>query len=142
MFPASGTGRFSKYSSKIIRFTRKGCTNRPFFHIVVTEKRRRQQDAVIEQLGTYDPLPNQHGEKLVSLNLERISYWMGHGSNVSKPVSQLLGLSGFLPIHPISYMTAWRNRELTEKQELERLETERKAAEKETEKEIKEETQA
>lgn len=37
LHPASGTGQFFPWSAKIIRFARKGCTNRPFYHIVVTE---------------------------------------------------------------------------------------------------------
>ncbi|KAK7863494.1 hypothetical protein R5R35_010524 [Gryllus longicercus] len=108
--PASGGAQFLQHTRKIIRFTRKGCTNRPFYHIVVMESFRDQQDPVIEQVGTYDPLPNQHNEKLVSLNLERIRHWVGNGADVSTPVAQLLGLCGFFPIHPRSYMTAWRNR--------------------------------
>lgn len=35
--PASGIGRFYARSAKTIRFARHGCTNRPFFHIVVME---------------------------------------------------------------------------------------------------------
>ena len=30
----------------------------------------------LEQLGTFDPHVNVHGEKLVSLNIERILYWL------------------------------------------------------------------
>lgn len=56
-------------------------------------------------------MPNQYDEKLVALNLERISHWLGNGALVSKPVSQLLGLAGYFPIHPTSYITAWRNRQ-------------------------------
>lgn len=37
LYPASGTGQFFKTSAKIIRLHRHGCTNRPFYHIVVTE---------------------------------------------------------------------------------------------------------
>lgn len=37
LFPSSGTGQFAANSAKIIRFVRKGCTNRPFYHIVVAE---------------------------------------------------------------------------------------------------------
>lgn len=36
-FPASGTGAYMRFTPKIIRFQRHGCTNRPFFHIVVME---------------------------------------------------------------------------------------------------------
>ncbi|VEN40495.1 unnamed protein product [Callosobruchus maculatus] len=105
--PASGTGTFVRTSEKVIRLLRQGCTNRPFFHIV---RRKNQYRPVIEQVGTFDPLPNEHNEKLTSLNYERIRHWIGNGAHVSKPVEQLLGLAGFFPIHPTSYMNAWRNR--------------------------------
>ena len=45
----------------------------------------------IEQVGTYDPIPNEHGEKLCSLNLERIAFYVGRGIKVSEDVSTLLG---------------------------------------------------
>ena len=64
----------------------------------------------IEQLGTYDPIVNTHGEKLVSLNIERICYYLAQGIRLEPPVSQLLGLAGLLPQNPTTYMTAWRNR--------------------------------
>lgn len=47
---------------------------------------------MIEQLGSYDPLPNEHNEKLVALNLERIRHWIGNGAEVTKPVAELLGI--------------------------------------------------
>uniref|UniRef100_A0A182PNW9 Small ribosomal subunit protein bS16m n=1 Tax=Anopheles epiroticus TaxID=199890 RepID=A0A182PNW9_9DIPT len=126
---ASGTGRFWARSAKTIRFVRQGCTNRPFFHIVVMEstqtcsinkifnmqRRKDQYQPVIEQLGTYDPIPNEHNEQLVSFNYERIRHWIGSGAHISKPVAELLGIAGLLPVHPRTYMTAWRNRQMAEK---------------------------
>ncbi|CAH0598332.1 unnamed protein product [Chrysodeixis includens] len=127
--PASGTGRYFAKAAKSIRLIRQGCTNRPFFHISVTHRRRINSQPVIEQLGSYDPMPNTNNEKLVALNLERIKYWLGNGAHISTPVAELLGLSGFLPIHPRSYMVAWRNRH-TERENLAKLEAEKaKAAE-------------
>ncbi|CAG4966073.1 unnamed protein product [Colias eurytheme] len=108
--PASGTGKYYALAAKSIRLIRQGCTNRPFFHISVTQRKRLNSQPVIEQLGSYDPMPNIHNEKLVALNLERIKYWMGQGAHVTPPVAELLGLAGFFPIHPRTYMTAWRNR--------------------------------
>ncbi|XP_069671730.1 small ribosomal subunit protein bS16m [Periplaneta americana] len=113
--PASGGSSYFRYTPKIIRFARHGCTNRPFFHVVVMEKRFEQHRQVIEQLGTYDPLTNQHNEKLVALNFERIRYWLGRGAQTSRPVEELLGLCGFFPIHPRCYMLAWRARRDAEK---------------------------
>lgn len=37
LIPASGIGKFALRSCKVIRFVRLGCTNRPFYHIVVQE---------------------------------------------------------------------------------------------------------
>ncbi|XP_017778382.1 PREDICTED: probable 28S ribosomal protein S16, mitochondrial [Nicrophorus vespilloides] len=79
--------------------------------------KRGQHMPVIEQLGAFDPIPNQNNEKLVSLNLERIRHWIGNGANVSKPVEQLLGISGYFPVHPTTYMAAWRNRQAEENKE-------------------------
>lgn len=42
-------------------------------------------------MGTFDPLPNMHNEVLVSLNIERLRYWLSHRTTVSEPVAALLG---------------------------------------------------
>ena len=55
-------------------------------------------------------MPNQMNQIMVSLNYERIRHWIGEGAHVSNPVAKLLGLSGFYPIYPKTYMDAWRNR--------------------------------
>lgn len=100
----------------IMALRQKGCINRPFYHIVITKTTypiRRYIDP-FEQLGTYDPFLNRHGEKLCSLNFERINYYLAQGVQVDESVQELLGLAGFLPMHPNTYRTAWRNRrELT-----------------------------
>ncbi|KAJ1530400.1 hypothetical protein ONE63_005308 [Megalurothrips usitatus] len=104
-FAASG-GRALKEGAKlVIRFSRKGCANRPFYHLQLTDKGVEQWEQCIEQLGSYDPLPNERNEKLASFNFERIRYWMGEG------------LAGFLPIHPSSYIHAWQNRRRAEEPE-------------------------
>ncbi|XP_030759452.1 probable 28S ribosomal protein S16, mitochondrial [Sitophilus oryzae] len=123
--PASGvgvTGGFIIKAPKVIRLLRKGCTNRPFYHIVVAVSGNHQSRPVIEQLGTYDPMPNEQNERLVSLNFERISYWIGNGVTFSTPTAQLLGLAGYLPIHPTSYISAWRNRQKLEEEKAKELE--------------------
>lgn len=37
LVPSSGIGTFREGARLAIRFVRQGCTNRPFFHIVVAE---------------------------------------------------------------------------------------------------------
>ena len=74
-----------------IRFVRHGCTNRPFYHIIVNARNRGQFAKPIEQLGTFDPMPNKHNECLVSLNYDRIKHYMGKGAQPSKAMEDLLG---------------------------------------------------
>lgn len=80
-------------------------------YVCLFQRRKNQHQPVIEQVGTYDPMPNEHNERLVSFNFERIRYWLGKGAFLSTPAAELLGIAGLLPIHPRTYMTAWRNRQ-------------------------------
>jgi len=48
----------------------------------------------------------------VSFNYERVQYWLAKGVQMSKPIADLLGLAGFLPVYPKTYLRAWRNRKL------------------------------
>ncbi|XP_014206653.1 probable 28S ribosomal protein S16, mitochondrial [Copidosoma floridanum] len=107
---ASGTGVIIKSRTKSIRFVRYGCSNRPFYHIIVIDDKCAKKQPPIEQLGSYDPSPNFLNEKLVALNFERVQHWIGQGAKVSRPLLEILGLAGILPIHPRTYMRAWRNR--------------------------------
>ncbi|XP_067826293.1 LOW QUALITY PROTEIN: 28S ribosomal protein S16, mitochondrial [Heptranchias perlo] len=91
-----------------IRLALGGCTNRPFYRIVAAHNKRARDGKYLEQLGSYDPMPNIFSEKLVSLNLEGIKYWLGCGAHMTKPVARLLGLSGFFPLHPMTVTGAER----------------------------------
>uniref|UniRef100_G3NA94 Small ribosomal subunit protein bS16m n=1 Tax=Gasterosteus aculeatus aculeatus TaxID=481459 RepID=G3NA94_GASAC len=67
--------------------------NRPFYRIVAAYNKRARDGKYIEQLGTYDPLPNIYNEKLVSFNFDRIKYWIGCGAHPTKPISKLLEIA-------------------------------------------------
>ncbi|XP_035826342.1 28S ribosomal protein S16, mitochondrial [Aplysia californica] len=101
-------------SFDIIRLALHGCTNRPFYHIVLTKNTRPRDAPPFEQLGTFDSMPNIHNEKLVSLDIERIKYHLANNVALSKPVEKLLGLGGLLPVFPMSYTIAKRNRKKME----------------------------
>ncbi|CAB3996472.1 28S ribosomal S16, mitochondrial-like [Paramuricea clavata] len=97
--------------SVVLRLALYGCPNRPFFHIVAGKRRAARNRYIYEQLGVYDPMPNEHNEKVATLNIERIKYWLAHGAEPKKSVAVLLGLAGILPVHPYSVEVARRNRE-------------------------------
>jgi len=78
-----------------IGLARYGCANRPFYHICVMNRKvipkRKVDERVIEQIGSFDPLPNKHNEKMVAVNFERLRYWMSQDAKPSVAVSRLLG---------------------------------------------------
>lgn len=106
------------------------CRNRHFFRIAVTRANYDKNDGYIEDIGSIDPLPNKDNKIMVAINFERLKYYLGRQVPVKGVVGQILGLSGFLPVHPRSYLRAYRNRVELEKrqQEAEKKAQEEKAA--------------
>lgn len=100
-----------------IQLMLKGCANRPFYHIVAASSRRRHFEEPLEQIGSFDPMPNETNQKLVAINFDRLRYWMGQGAKPSLGVGCLLGLAGYIKVHPHVYMKAWRSRAEAEKQQ-------------------------
>ncbi|XP_065675516.1 small ribosomal subunit protein bS16m-like [Hydra vulgaris] len=94
-----------------LRLAYYGCPNRPFFHIVATKQRIARNRGYYEQVGTFDPLPNTRNEKLISLNMDRIKYWLSLNCSMSKPVTRLLALAGVLPLDPYTLKLAEKNRQ-------------------------------
>lgn len=88
-------GRSTRFANQAvqIRLAKFGCTNRPFYHIVAAKAHRARDNKPLDQIGTYDPLPNQYNEKLVSFNFEKLHKWINQGARPSKIVGMLLGKS-------------------------------------------------
>jgi small subunit ribosomal protein S16 len=70
-----------------IRLKREGARNKPFYKIVVTDKRSPRDGKFIEIIGTYDP--KQKGENF-SLQLDRAEYWVGVGARPSQTVGSII----------------------------------------------------
>ena len=100
-----------------LRLAYYGCPNRPFYHIIATKRLIARNRGYYEQVGTYDPMPNDKNEKVIALNMDRIKYWLGEGCSVSKPVSRLLGLAGIFPIDEKTITTARLIKERTVREE-------------------------
>ena len=75
--------------SIVIRLSRKGRKNRPHYRVGVFDTRTRRDGPPVEYLGHYDPLV-EDDEKKVTLNEERISYWLSQGARVSDTVKSFL----------------------------------------------------
>ena len=101
---------FPSVTGAEIRLVKKGCRNRNFFQIGVCPRARRPDLAPNEVIGGFDPMPNERGEKWVSLDVDRFSYWLGQGAHVADDVKNILGIAGVLPIPPDVVLTAAKNR--------------------------------
>ncbi|MBH32176.1 MAG: 30S ribosomal protein S16 [Pseudomonadota bacterium] len=72
-----------------IRLSRGGAKKKPFYHVVVTDSRKRRGSGYIERLGFFNPMATGQEIRL-RLNNERIDYWMSVGAKPSDRVSKLL----------------------------------------------------
>ena len=70
-----------------IRMTRMGSKKKPYFRVVLTERRSALQSRFVENLGTYNP---RIKPAKVEINRERIQYWLKKGAKPSDSVRTLL----------------------------------------------------
>ena len=73
----------------VIRLSRGGSKARPFYNIVVADKRTRRDGSFIERLGFYNPIAKAHEEGL-RIAQDRLSYWTGVGAIASPTVLRLV----------------------------------------------------
>lgn len=70
-----------------IRLSRIGKKKKPFYRVVVTDKRRPRDGRFVEVVGTYDPLKKPAE---IKLDAERIRYWLGCGAQPSDTVRSFI----------------------------------------------------
>ncbi|KAI7868462.1 30S ribosomal protein S16 [Spinellus fusiger] len=83
-----------------IRLALHGRRNLPYYHIVVSNARQARNSKPLEKIGTYDPIPNSEGNKLINLNFERTKYWLTVGAQPSEIVEKLLVKANLVPEKP------------------------------------------
>lgn len=73
----------------VIRLARGGAKARPFYTIVVADKRDRRDGRFIERIGFYNPLA-KGGEETLRIAADRLTYWTGVGAQPSETVQRLI----------------------------------------------------
>ena len=73
----------------VIRLARSGSKKKPFYHVVVADKRDGRDGRFIERIGFFNPVARGKEPK-IRLNRDRIAYWVGHGAQPSQRVSTLV----------------------------------------------------
>ncbi len=78
----------------VMRMQRGGQKKRPYYRIVVADKRAPRDGKYIEKVGTFNPMvANDNPERLVLVK-ERIEHWLGEGVLPSERVQKLLAKEG------------------------------------------------
>ena len=67
----------------VIRLARGGAKARPFFNIVVADKRTRRDGRFIERIGFYNPIATAN-EESIRIAQDRLTYWKGVGAQASR----------------------------------------------------------
>lgn len=73
----------------VIRLARGGAKARPFYSIVVADKRDRRDGRFIERIGFYNPIA-KGGEETLRIAADRLTYWLGVGAQPSETVGRLI----------------------------------------------------
>jgi len=76
-----------------IRLARGGAKKRPFYNIVVTDKRKPRDSGYIERLGFFNPVARGKEVRL-QFDQERVQYWLSQGAQPSERVGKLLKDTG------------------------------------------------
>ena len=70
-----------------IRLRREGAKNRPYYRVVVADKRAPRDGKFLEVIGNYDP--RKTGENY-QINLDRADYWVKNGAQPSETVASII----------------------------------------------------
>ncbi len=73
----------------VIRLSRGGAKHRPFYNIVVADKRVRRDGRFIERIGFYNPTA-KGAEEGLRIAEDRLAYWQGVGAQASPTVERLI----------------------------------------------------
>ena len=79
-----------------IRLSRAGAKKRPYYHITVTDSRKPRDGRFIERVGFFNPIAQGKDVRL-SIDHERVDYWVGTGATLSERVESLIKESKLTP---------------------------------------------
>jgi small subunit ribosomal protein S16 len=73
----------------VIRLSRGGSKARPFYNIVVADKRNRRDGRYLERIGFYNPMA-RGAEESLRMTQDRLTHWLSVGAQPSDTVARLM----------------------------------------------------
>ena len=80
-----------------IRMSRGGAKKRPIYKIVIADSRKPRDGRFIEKVGFFNPLLPKDKKERLSLDIERIKYWLEKGARPSDRIARFLGEANVIP---------------------------------------------
>lgn len=74
----------------VVRLSRAGAKKRPFYNIVVTDKRNRRDGSFIERVGFYNPVAPASEQQAIRIDVARVDHWRKRGAQISPSVERLI----------------------------------------------------
>ncbi len=69
----------------VIRLSRFGKRNAPYYRIAVADSRSKATGGVIEYVGTWNPI-----KKIKQVDTKKVAEWVGKGAKVSASVKKII----------------------------------------------------
>ena len=80
-----------------IRMSRGGAKKRPVYKIVIADSRKPRDGRFIEKVGFFNPLLPKDKKERLSLDVDRIKYWLEKGAKPSDRIARFLGEANIIP---------------------------------------------
>ena len=77
--------------------SRGGAKKRPVYKIVIADSRKPRDGRFIEKVGFFNPLLPKDKKERLSLDIERIKYWLEKGARPSDRIARFLGEANVIP---------------------------------------------
>lgn len=78
----------------VIRLQRAGAKKKPYYKLVVADRRSPRDGKFIERVGSYNPSLENTNEKRFVIKADRIEQWLKTGAQPSEKVAVLLNRAG------------------------------------------------
>ena len=75
-----------------------GVRKRPIYKIVIADSRAPRDGRFIEKIGSFNPLLPKDKKERISVEAERVKYWISKGAKPTLRVSRILGEAQIMPM--------------------------------------------
>jgi small subunit ribosomal protein S16 len=81
-----------------IRLSMGGVRKRPIYKIVIADSRAPRDGKFLEKIGSFNPLLPKDNKERISVEPERVKYWLSKGAKPTIRVSRILGEAQIMPM--------------------------------------------